>query len=143
MGGSGRRRETGVPRGRRGGNPTPSARPIPGTRRPWLRLYPMTTPNSHEPQSRPRVPILFTGGTISMRVDPAAGGAVPALSGRELLELAPGAGEIAALEAVEFDRVAGWRVTPEWMGKLAEAVRSALAAPDAAGVVVTHGTDTL
>jgi L-asparaginase len=89
------------------------------------------------------VPILFTGGTISIRVDPAAGGAVPALSGRELLELAPGAGEMAALEAVEFDRVAGWRVTPDWMEKLEEAVRAALGPPEVAGVVVTHGTDTL
>ena len=30
-----------------------------------------------------RVVALFTGGTISMRVDPAAGGAVPALSAEE------------------------------------------------------------
>jgi L-asparaginase len=103
----------------------------------------MTTPLDSKPKSRPRVPILFTGGTISMRVDPAAGGAVPALSGRELLELAPGAGESAALEAVEFDRVAGWRVTPGWMLKLAAAARAALAPPDVVGVVVTHGTDTL
>lgn len=103
----------------------------------------MTSPINPNLSRRPRVPILFTGGTISMRVDPAAGGAVPALSGRELLELAPGAGEIAALEAVEFDRVAGWRVSPAWMWRLAEATRAALVAPDVAGVVVTHGTDTL
>jgi L-asparaginase len=89
------------------------------------------------------LPILFTGGTISMRVDPAAGGAVPSLSGSELLALAPGAAELADLEAVEFDRVAGWRVTPAWMWKLAQAVRETLADPGAAGTVVTHGTDTL
>lgn len=92
---------------------------------------------------RPRVLIFFTGGTISMRVDPAAGGAVPALSGRELLELAPGAAQAADLEAVEFDRVAGWRVTPAWMWKLAGEIREALARSDVAGIVVTHGTDTL
>src|SRR5204862_1214930 len=90
----------------------------------------MTTSHDLQPTSHPRVPILFTGGTISMRVDPAAGGAVPALSGRELLELAPGAGEVAALEAIEFDRVAGWRVSPEWMWRLAEAIRAQLAAPE-------------
>jgi L-asparaginase len=89
------------------------------------------------------VAVLFTGGTISMRVDPAAGGAVPSLSGRELLEMVPGAAEIAALEAIEFDRIAGWRVTPEWIWRLAEAVREPLADPEVAGVVVTHGTDTL
>src|SRR5438309_10267152 len=103
----------------------------------------MSKSDTHPPEPRARVPILFTGGTISMRVDPAAGGAVPALSGRELLELAPGAAEVADLEAIEFDRIAGWRVTPDWMWKLALAVRQALADPEVAGVVVTHGTDTL
>src|SRR5712692_5256648 len=103
----------------------------------------MSRSDTHPLRSRARVPILFTGGTISMRVDPAAGGAVPALSGRELLELAPGAAEVADLEAVEFDRVAGWRVTPDWMWKLSLAVREALADPEVAGIVVTHGTDTL
>jgi L-asparaginase len=100
-----------------------------------------------EPQDkllpRPRVPVLFTGGTISMRVDPAIGGAVPALSGRELLELAPGAGEAADPEVIDFDRIAGWRVTPEWMWRLAGAVRQALTDPRVAGLVVTHGTDSL
>ena len=36
------------------------------------------------------VPILFTGGTISMRLDPATGAAVPALSGQEILDHVPG-----------------------------------------------------
>ena len=103
----------------------------------------MTLSDPPAPHSRPRVAVLFTGGTISMRVDPAAGGAVPSLSGRELLELAPGAREVAALEVIEFDRVAGWRVTPVWMARLAEAVRTALTDPEIAGAVVTHGTDTL
>jgi L-asparaginase len=103
----------------------------------------MTPSDPPASNSRPRVAVLFTGGTISMRIDPAAGGAVPSLSGRELLELAPGAAELAALEAIEFDRIAGWRVTPEWMWRLVEAVRVAMADPEIAGVVVTHGTDTL
>ena len=34
--------------------------------------------------------LLFTGGTISMRHDAAAGGAVPSLSGQDILALAPG-----------------------------------------------------
>src|SRR5439155_24620897 len=93
----------------------------------------MTTYNSPQPNARPRVPVLFTGGTISMRVDPAAGGAVPALSGSELLALAPGAGEVAAVEAVEFDRVAGWRVTPEWVGRRGGAVRAAVVDPKVGG----------
>jgi L-asparaginase len=124
------------------------------------------TGHSGEPSRQPRVPILFTGGTISMRIDPAAGGAVPQLSGEELLALAPDAAAVADLEPIDFDRAAGWRVSPAWMWRLIEAAREALGAPGteaegteqnevvgdrpsapslppAAGVVVTHGTDTL
>src|SRR6266511_1837466 len=39
---------------------------------------------------KPCVAIVFTGGTISMRLDPAAGGAVPMLSGDEILAQVPG-----------------------------------------------------
>ena len=37
-----------------------------------------------------RVAIVFTGGTISMRHDPAAGGNVPVLGGEALLATVPG-----------------------------------------------------
>ena len=33
--------------------------------------------------------LVFTGGTISMRHDPAMGGAVPALAGKDILALVP------------------------------------------------------
>ena len=39
---------------------------------------------------RPRVAVVFTGGTISMTVDPVAGGAVPTLAGADLLAAVPG-----------------------------------------------------
>ena len=37
-----------------------------------------------------RVAVVFTGGTISMVVDPVAGGAVPALDGAAILARTPG-----------------------------------------------------
>jgi L-asparaginase len=39
---------------------------------------------------RRTVHVLFTGGTISMRRDPATGAALPALSGREIVARVPG-----------------------------------------------------
>ena len=42
-----------------------------------------------------RVAVVFTGGTISMVVDPLAGGAVPALDGAAILARTPGLDEIA------------------------------------------------
>ena len=41
------------------------------------------------------IALVFTGGTISMRHDPTAGGAVPTLSGREIVALAPGIDKLA------------------------------------------------
>ena len=46
--------------------------------------------------------LVFTGGTISMRYDAAAGGAIPALAGKDILELMPQLSEIADLEVDEF-----------------------------------------
>ena len=46
--------------------------------------------------------LIFTGGTISMRHDPAIGGAVPALSGRDILAMAPGIDRYAVLEVDDF-----------------------------------------
>jgi L-asparaginase/Glu-tRNA(Gln) amidotransferase subunit D len=48
--------------------------------------------------------LLFTGGTISKRYDPAAGGAVRTLRGREILELAPGVERLAPIEVDDWVR---------------------------------------
>ena len=45
--------------------------------------------------AKPRVLLLATGGTISMEVDVERGGAVPRLSGREILDAIPGVDEVA------------------------------------------------
>ena len=51
---------------------------------------------------KPRVAIVFTGGTISMRLDPVAGGAVPVLSGDEILAQVPGLEQIAEVTTTDF-----------------------------------------
>lgn len=87
--------------------------------------------------------MVFTGGTISMRVDAVEGVAVPALSGPELLSLAPEAAGLAEIEPVDFARMPGWHVTPERMWELSELVNLHLEREEISGVVITHGTDTI
>ena len=87
--------------------------------------------------------LLFTGGTISMRHDPAAGGAVPALTGHDILALAPGLDRIADLEVDDFGAFPGPHMTVERVWALRARIAKHLARPDVQGVVVTHGTDSL
>jgi len=87
--------------------------------------------------------LVFTGGTISMRHDAAAGGAVPALSGRDILALAPGIERLAELEIDDWASFPGPHMTMERMWALRGRIAEHLGRDDVEGVVVTHGTDSL
>jgi len=87
--------------------------------------------------------LVFTGGTISMRHDPAMGGAVPALAGEDILALVPQLREIAELEVDDFGAYPGPHMTAELMWELRERVERHLARREVEGVVITHGTDSL
>lgn len=87
--------------------------------------------------------LLFTGGTISMRHDPTAGGAVPTLSGKDILALAPGIDALAQLEIDDWGAFPGPHMTIERMWDLRARIAEHLARPEVEGVVVTHGTDSL
>ncbi|HEY4216914.1 MAG TPA: asparaginase [Gemmatimonadaceae bacterium] len=87
--------------------------------------------------------LLFTGGTISMRHDAEAGGAVPALRGADIIALAPGIDQIADLEIDDWAACPGPHMTIELMWELRRRIIGHLARPEVDGVVVTHGTDAL
>jgi L-asparaginase len=89
------------------------------------------------------IPVLFTGGTISMRHDPAAGGAVPKLSGREILAATHGVEELAALAPEDWGAFPGPHMTTERQWALRSRIAELVARDDVDGVVLTHGTDTL
>jgi L-asparaginase len=89
------------------------------------------------------VHILFTGGTISMKIDPATGAAVPALSGEEIVSRVPGLRREAKLVLEDYARLPGPHVTPHWMWRLKQHVETLAADAAVDGIVVTHGTDTL
>ncbi len=87
--------------------------------------------------------LLFTGGTISMRFDAAEGGAVPTLSGDDIVAATPGLAEVAEIEVEQWGRHPGPHMTVERMWALRNRIAEHLARPEVQGVVVTHGTDTL
>jgi len=91
----------------------------------------------------PKVVVVTTGGTIAMKYDPASGGVVPAVSGKDLIEAVPGLDKIAEIEAIDFCNIDSSQMTPDiWRG-LSARVATILERTDVRGVVVTHGTDTM
>jgi L-asparaginase len=87
--------------------------------------------------------LLFVGGTISMKHDDALGGAVPALSGEEIVAATRGLRDVAPVELEQWGRFPGPHMTVERMWALRNRIAEHLARPEVEGVVVTHGTDTL
>lgn len=93
--------------------------------------------------AKKHVRVLFTGGTISMRIDPGTRAAVPALSGEEIVARVHGLKREARLTLEDYARLPGPHVTPHWMWRLRGHVEKALRDPKVDAVVLTHGTDTL
>jgi L-asparaginase len=87
--------------------------------------------------------ILFTGGTISMQREAAAGGNVPAHSGETLMRLAPGVERIAPLRIEDWARMPACHFDQARLWALRERVRALSASGEVRGIVITHGTDIL
>ncbi len=90
-----------------------------------------------------RIAVVFTGGTISMVVDPVAGGAVPALDGREILARTPGLEAIAEVVPIDRGRTPASHWTFAHVLTIASTVRQLQADPAVDGIVVVQGTDTI
>jgi L-asparaginase len=91
----------------------------------------------------PRVAVVFTGGTISMRRDPVAGGNVPVLTGEGILAATPGLDTIADVVAIDRGLTPASHFTFADLFGIRAKVEEALAAPDVDGAVVVQGTDTI
>jgi L-asparaginase len=87
--------------------------------------------------------MLFTGGTISMVVDAAAGGKVPTLDGAAILARAPGIESIAELVTVDLGRTPASHFTFPKLFEIAGEIRRWQADPTIDGVVVVQGTDVI
>jgi L-asparaginase len=120
----------------------------------WLATAPTTSvlaqvsapaaapPAATQPQ-RPVVALIATGGTIAMKIDPVRNAPVPAISGEDLLATVPDISKHAQIEVNNLSNVpSDYMDPPRWVA-LTRAVQDTLARPEVAGVVVSHGTDTL
>lgn len=90
-----------------------------------------------------RVAVIFTGGTISMRVDPVLGGNVPFLDGAALLAQTPGLESIAEVVAVDLGRTPASHFQFAQLFEIGHAIRRAQEDRTIHGVVVVQGTDVL
>lgn len=90
-----------------------------------------------------KVAIIFTGGTISMKIDPRIHAAIPALSSEEIVAMVTNIEKFAEIEIINFANLPSPHITPEMMMELAKLVKETLKRDDITGVVVSHGTDTL
>jgi L-asparaginase len=90
----------------------------------------------------PRIRLVAVGGTISCTPSGASSGSLPTLTAADFVEATPVLGELADLELSDFATIASFAVTPADMHALATEVVGALD-DGCAGVVVTHGTDTI
>jgi L-asparaginases, type II len=93
----------------------------------------------------PRVAIFATGGTIAgVQATPGAAAYKPGvLTLDHLLSKLPGLEKVARLDGEQIANIASQDITAELWLHLARRAAERLADPDVAGVVITHGTDTM
>ena len=96
------------------------------------------TTASFAQQAKPRVHVIATGGTISNM------GNDPRRTGAELVAGIQGIADVAEVSTEQFSNVASGAVTQEMLRDLARRIRTLLRESNPpAGVIVTHGTDTM
>ena len=118
---------------------------------------PSPAPNAASPEGPGRAParapqaaaplplclLVATGGTIAMQVDAGLQAPVPALAGGALLDRVAGLAKVARVEVQDFGNLPSASIGPcHWL-KLQHQIEAAVRREDVAGIVVSHGTDTL
>jgi L-asparaginase len=88
------------------------------------------------------VHVIATGGTIASLADPVTGAVRPAVSADDLIAGVEGF-EAFEPRVEEIDKVNGWNVTPSVMLEAATRAQAAAEDDSVAGIVITHGTDTV
>ncbi len=90
-----------------------------------------------------KVALIFTGGTIAMKVNSKLQGAVPGVTPNELIATLREWTDYDNLVGIEFSKLPSPSITPEKMYELKHEVDKFLNDDDFQGVIVVHGTDTL
>lgn len=90
-----------------------------------------------------KICVIFTGGTISMKIDESNHSVIPAFSADEIMASLLHSDIYHDLEIIEYAKVPSPSITPDMMLDLSRVVQNALSRNDVTGCVVVHGTDTL
>ncbi len=90
-----------------------------------------------------KVCLIFTGGTISMKIDDVNHSVIPAFSADEIMASLLHSDIYNDLEIYEFAKVPSPSITPLMMLDISKLIQPFLDRDDVLGVVVVHGTDTL
>ena len=92
---------------------------------------------------KPKIVLLATGGTIASRYDPKLGSTVASQRADELLRMLPQVAGFAEIEVHDIATIPSYEMDLQFAFDLARRIREVLGRPEVAGVVVTHGTDTM
>lgn len=87
--------------------------------------------------------MIFTGGTISMKIDDVSHTVKPALSAKEIMQSLLNSDLYSLLEVIEFSEIPSPSMTPQMMLEIATLIKNIIKTKDPIGFVVIHGTDTL
>jgi L-asparaginase len=90
-----------------------------------------------------KIYMIFTGGTISMKIDDVSHTVKPALSAKEIMQSLLNSELYHELEVIEFSEIPSPSMTPEMMLDISKLIKKLILTEDPIGFVVIHGTDTL
>ena len=95
--------------------------------------------------AKPRVLVIQTGGTLAMAVDESAPEATlaPSAMRQDLAAIVPTLNQIAEIETEHLFNLDSGDMQPSHWIELATRVHAGLSRDDVAGIVITHGTDTM
>ncbi|MDT8336246.1 MAG: asparaginase [Candidatus Izemoplasmatales bacterium] len=90
-----------------------------------------------------KIYMIFTGGTISMKIDDVSHTVKPALSAKEIMQSLLHSELYHELEVIEFSEIPSPSMSPEMMLEISKLIKRLIKFEDPIGFVVVHGTDTL
>ncbi len=87
--------------------------------------------------------MIFTGGTISMKLDDTSHSVKPALSAEEIMQNFLGPDFTKDTEVIEFSEIPSPSMSPDMMLEISHIIKRIIRDEDPLGFIVVHGTDTL
>jgi L-asparaginase len=111
-----------------------------------LALLVLAAPLSAQEEATPPLPtvvVLSTGGTIASTRSTEEGGYTSSLMGEQLVAAVPGLDQVARIEVQNVANVGSTNMTPALWLEVSRRAKAALEREAVAGVLVTHGTDTM